>query len=154
MQEVSYKSEILDTFSSVRDFSFEEKKTPILDSEKVNKFLDAILDFKKSLKIKTSRLNSLNERIERLTWFDNLDEECLMLSNDLISAGNDLYSSFIRQYVSFNYLRSNGIAKDEIKEFKNSIDDLKEVCSDLESILFFLPEMPDFVETTKELSLI
>jgi hypothetical protein len=154
MECLSHKSEIQNTFSSVRDFSFKEKKSPLLDKEKINQFLDAILDFKVTLKDKTLKIYSISDRIEKLTWFDNLNDECLMLSNDLISSARDLHSSLIRQYVSMSFVRSKGIAKEEIKDFKNSIDELKEVCSDLESVLFFLPEMPDFIETTKELSLV
>lgn len=154
MECLSYKSEIKNTFSSVRDFSFEEKKSPFLSEENVNQFLDAIIDFKSFLKEKTLKIYDINERIEKLTWFDNLNDECLKLSNDLISSARDLHSSLIRQYVSMNFIRSKGIAKQEIKDFKYSIDELKEVSSDLESALFFLPEMPGFKEITKELSLV
>jgi hypothetical protein len=65
-----------------------------------------------------------------------------------------LHSTLIRQYVSLNLIRSKGIAKDEIKNFKNAVDDLKENYQDLESVYFFLPEIPDFKETTKLLSLV
>lgn len=154
MECLSYKSEIKNTFSSVRDFSFEEKKNPFLSEKNVNKFLDVIIDFKTSLRDKTLKIYNINERIEKLTWFDNLNDECLKLSNDLISLARDLHSSLIRQYVSMIFVRSKGIAKKEIKDFKNSIDELKEVYSDLESALFFLPEMSGFKEITKELSLV
>ena len=53
-----------------------------------------------------------------------------------------------------NDLRKKGIAKEAIKDFKNSIDELKEAYEDLESVFFFLPEMPDFKETTSKLSLV
>ncbi|MDP3359961.1 MAG: hypothetical protein Q8S41_11525 [Lutibacter sp.] len=154
MECLSHKSEILDTFSSVRNFSFKEKQSPLFDEEHMNGFLDAILDFKKGLSEKTQNIYDFNERIEKLTWMDDLDEECLMVANDLISAAKDLFSSLIRQYVSLNFIRTRGIAKNEIKDFKNAIDEFKEIYTDLESVLFFLPEMPDFIETTKELSLV
>lgn len=154
MECLSHKSEIQNTFSSVRSFSYAEKKSPLSEEELTNKFLDAILDFKSLLKDKTYRIYETNENIEKLTWLNDLDDECLMIINDLISAAKDLHSSLIRQYVSMNYLRKQGIAKEEIKDFKNSIDELKEAYSDLESVFFFLPEMPDFVETTKQLSLV
>src|SRR5690606_6943666 len=149
-----YKSETVDTFSNVRSFSFQEKKAPLLDEEKVNSFLDAILDFKNSLKEKTERIYNINEKIERITWFNEIDEESLMLLNDLISSAKDLRTSLVRQYISMNSLRTKGIAKEEIKDFKNSIDELKESYEDLESVFFFLPKMPDFVETTSKLSLV
>ncbi len=77
-----------------------------------------------------------------------------MLINDIISVGKDLDSSLIRQYVGFDFLRKKGIAKEEIKNFKKSIDGLKESYSDLESVFFFLPEISEFKETTKLLSLV
>jgi histidyl-tRNA synthetase len=125
-----------------------------LDEEKVNAFLDAILEFKIGLEEKTEKIYDINDRIEKITWFNDLDETCLMLLNDLISSAKDLRSSLIRQYVSMNDLRKKGIAKEAIKDFKNSIDELKEAYEDLESVFFFLPEMPDFKETTSKLSLV
>ena len=151
---LSHKSEIVDTFSNVRSFSFQEKRAPLLDEERVNSFLDAILDFKSNLKDKTERIYKVNESIEKITWFNDLDEESLMYLNDLISSSKDLRTSLVRQYISMNYFRKKGIAKEEIKDFKNSIDELRESYEDLESVFFFLPEMPDFVETTSKLSLV
>lgn len=154
MECLSHKSEIANTFSNIRSFSFQEKKTPLIDEEKVNAFLDAILDFKSGLQEKTDKIYEINEKIEGLTWFNDLDEESLMLLNDLISSAKDLRTSLIRQYVSMSVFRKKGIAKEEIKDFKNAIDELKESYEDLESAFFFLPEMPDFVETTRKLSLV
>jgi hypothetical protein len=154
MECLSQKSEISNTFSSVRNFSFEEKKFSIYNEERMNAFLDAILEFKNTFQMKTEKIIEINESIERVTWFNDLDEESLMLINDLISSIKDLHSTLIRQYVSLNLIRSKGIAKEEIKNFKNTIDDLKEYYQDLESVYFFLPEIPDFKETTKLLSLV
>ena len=120
----------------------------------MNSFLDAILDFKNRLSEKTEEIHEINQKLEKLTWLGDLDEECLMLLNDLISSAKDLHSSLVRQYVAMNSIRKKGIAKEEVSEFKNAIDELKETYSDLESVFFFLPEMPEFVETTKRLSLI
>lgn len=121
MESLTHKAEIERTFSSVRSFSFQEKKSSILDEEKVNVFLDAILDFKNGLKEKTEKIYDINERIEKITWFNDLDEACLMLLNDLTSSAKDLRSSLIRQYVSMNDLRKKGITKAEVKDFKNAI---------------------------------
>ncbi|QFZ55164.1 hypothetical protein FEZ18_10330 [Oceanihabitans sp. IOP_32] len=154
MECLSHNSEIVNTFSNIRSFSYQEKKTPLIDEKRVNSILDAILDFKNSLKEKTNKIYNINEKIEKITWFNELDEESLMLLNDLISSAKDLRTSLIRQFISMNSLRRKGIAKEEIKDFKNSIDELKESYEDLESVFFFLPEMPDFVETTSKLSLV
>ena len=154
MECLAHKIEIADTFSSVRSFSYTEKKSPLMDQEKMNVFLDSILDFKNLLKQKTVTIVSFNERIEKITWYNDLDEECFMLINDLISAVKDLHSSLIRQYISMNYLRQKGMVKEEIRNFKDSIDNLKENYQDLESVFFYLPEISDFKDTTKQLSLV
>jgi hypothetical protein len=148
------KPKISETFESVRKFSFEEKQEALFDEEKINHFLDSILEFKRVFSAKTEKINSLIENIEQITWYKNLDNDSLILINDLISSIRDLRTSLLRQYVSINFIRTKGIAKEEIKKFKTAIDDLKEIASDLESTFFFLPNMENFNETTKELSLI
>ncbi len=153
MECTTFKSAIDNTFSSVRNFSFEEKKS-FLSEEKINALLDAILEFKKVFNDKTEKINSINKSIEKLTWFNDFNDETLLSLNDLISSIKDAHSTLIKQYVSLNYIRSKGIAKEEISRFKSAIDDLKESYQDLESVFFFLPEIPDFIETTKQLSLI
>jgi len=151
---LTYKPQIIETFQKVRKLSFEEKKEAVFDEKKINNFLDTILLFKEVFTNKTAKIESLVERIEQITWFDNLDKDSLMLINDLISSIRDLHSSLLRQYVSLNLIRSKGIAKDEISNFKDAIDDLKDIANDLDSRFFFLPNNTDFQETTKELSLV
>ena len=149
MNYAASKPEITRTIERVREFSFEEKKEAALDEQKVNRFLDTIIAFKKLLSNKSTKINHLVEQIESITWFDDLDKESLMLVNDLISSIRDLRYSLLRQYVTMRYIRTKGIAKVETKNFKNAIDDLEEMANDLESRFFFLPSMPDFQETTK-----
>jgi len=153
MEEVKYKAQIWATFEDVRRLSFEEKKESVYSQAKVDAFLDKILEFKKTFAEKTLKITVLIENIEKITWFNDVDNEALMSINDLISSIRDLQSTLIRQYVSLNFIRNKGIAKDEIKEFKAAIDDLKDVAADLESRYFFLPRMVDFQDVTKELSL-
>jgi hypothetical protein len=154
MDRLTYIPRISEIFQKVRKFSFEEKKASVYDEVKINKLLDKILELKKVFSEKTERINVFVEKIEQITWFTDVNSEALMMINDLISAIRDLHSSLKRQYISVNDIRSKGIAKQEIKNFKTAIDDLKEVAADLESRFFFLPKMPDFQETTKELSLV
>lgn len=154
MNSLTYKPQILETFQNVRNLSFEEKKEPILDEKKINNLLDKILDFKQNLTTKTAKIEDVIERIEKITWFNNLDQDSLILINDLVSSIRSLQSSLQRQYLSFNFFRTKGIAKDEIKNFKATIDDLKDIANDLDSRFFFLPNNVEFEEITKELSLI
>ncbi len=145
---------ISETFESVRAFSFEEKKTASTDEETVNSFLDSILEFKNIVSIKTDKINSLIEDIESITWLNDLDDTSMILINDIISAIRSLFSSLNRQYVSYNIFRSKGIAKQEIKSFKNAIEELNESANDLESAFFNLPTIEGFKETTRQLSLV
>lgn len=154
MDYLAYKPQIEKTFKKVREFSFKEKKEGLFDDAKINKFLDEILELKKVINTKTGKIESLVEKIEQITWFNKLDKESLMLINDLISSTRALHSSLLRQYISLNLFHTKGIAENEINHFKNALDDLKDVANDLDSRFFFLPNIPDFQETTKELSLI
>jgi hypothetical protein len=154
MDRLKYKPQIIDTFQNVRQLSFEEKKEAALDEQKINGLLDQILDFKSGLVSKTDRIEEAIEKIEKITWFNDIDQESLILINDLISSIRSLHSSLLRQYASFRFIHSKGVAKDEIKNFKSAIDDLKDIANDLDSRFFFLPNNSEFEEVTKELSLI
>ena len=145
---------ISQTFNEVRKVSFYEKKEASMSEESINACLDKIIEFKKLLHKKTQKIALINENLEKITWFDDLEEEALIMINETISLCRDLHSTLIRFYVRLNFLKIKGIAKNEIKVFKSVIDDLKEISEDLESVFFFLPQMPDFKETTKKLSLI
>ena len=85
MEGLTYKTQILETFQQVRNFSFEEKKEAVIDEIKMNKFLDSIIDFKQSLKIKTDKIEKIIENTEKITWFNNLDDDSLLIVNDLVS---------------------------------------------------------------------
>ena len=120
----------------------------------MNKFLDSIIDFKQSLKIKTDKIEEIIENTEKITWFNNLEDDSLLIVNDLVSSIRNLHSSLNRQYISFLFIRERGIAKAEMKDFISAIDDLKEIANDLDSRFFFLPNNDEFDKITKELSLI
>jgi len=142
------------TFNELRKISFQEKKQASMSEEDVNSFLDKIIEVKKTLIEKTEKIELINENLEKITWYGDLEEESLMIVNEIISLCKDLHSSLIRYYIRLSFLKTKGIAKNEIKNFKSVIDDLKEIAEDLESVFFFLPTMPDFKETTHKLSLI
>jgi hypothetical protein len=85
MEGLTYKPQILETFQQVRNFSFEEKREAVIDEIKMNKFLDSIIDFKQSLKIKSDKIEEIIENTEKITWFNNLDDDSLLIVNDLVS---------------------------------------------------------------------
>jgi len=151
---LSTKETINNTFEIVRDTSFSEKTSGIPTENQVNKFLDKILYLQKYLNDKAEKIEDINERLERLTWLNDIDEDSLRQLNGLIASAKDLHSVLIRQLVNLNDFRKKGLAKEAIKRFKSAIDTLKEIISDLESAFFFLPAMPHFLDNTKELSLL
>ena len=152
MDSITYKPQILETFENVRNFSFEEKKEAVMDETKMNKFLDRIIDFKKSLKIKTDKIEEIIESSEKITWFNHLDDDSLLIVNDLVSSIRNLHSSLHIQYISLQYIQEKGIAKVEMKNFISAIDDLKEIANDLDSRFFFFPNNDEFDKIKKELS--
>ena len=131
-----------------------EKRQIKSEEEVINTFLDAIIDLKALLSTKTKLLNGLISRLEELTWYDfdeERDQEELLQINELIAVARDIRSTLIKQYVSYGFFKKKGIAKEEIKTFKIALNDFKEAVSDVESVFFFLPNLPEFKETTAKI---
>ncbi len=155
MSFIEHKTVIDDAYRHVSRFSFEEKRNPQLTEQHINAFLDAILDLKSLLREKTNKLNEVTLLFEKLTWYNNLDDDCLMRINETISLAKELYRSLSFQYASLARMRiKSGIVKEEIQRLKTSLDDLKEIITDVENVFFVLPADDEFVNTTKELNLL
>lgn len=154
MERIAPRASIENTLETVRTVSFEEKKNQTFAEDKINAFLDHILKLKQLLCEKAEAILEISEKLNGITWFNDIDDESLKLINDIISSAKDLHSSLIRQYIRLNVYQKKGIAKEEISLYKDSLDNLHESFTDLESVFFFLPEMEGFTETTKELSLV
>jgi hypothetical protein len=154
MECLTSKETIDSTFEMVSDASFSEKQSKIPTEEEVNNFLDKVLGLQNLLNKKSEKIGEVNEKLETITWLNNIDENSLRQINILIGVAKDLHSVLVRQFINLNILRKKGIAKDAIKKFKSTIDNLKDIIADLESAFFSLPQIPGFVETTKELSLL
>jgi len=154
MECIEAQATINDTFKVVSTVSYSEKKLKIPTEQEINSFLDNILELQTLLLDKSEKINHVNDLLEKITWLNNIDEDCLIQINTLISVANDFHSTLIRQFVKLHFLRTKGIAKQAIKDFKYSIDSLKDATADLESVFFSLPALPEFKDTTKELSLL
>ena len=145
---------INNAFNVISDASFQEKREHLSKQQVIDSFLDRILDLKEKLTTKSKKIEKIVVMLEGITWYNNVDEEGLKLINEIISLSKDLHSTLIRFYIDLNYFIKKNIAKEEIKNLKIAIDDLKEITQDLESVFFYLPQMPQFVESTKQLSLL
>jgi hypothetical protein len=144
-------NEIKKIVSTVRFFSLNERSSFFSDEKKVDDILDTINNFKRALYDKTEKINEINERIEKMKWYYELDEEFMIMTKNVISAAKDLHSPLIVQYLLFNSITKYGIAANEILAFKNSIDKLKKSFQDLKSVNFYHPAIPRMNE--KQLSL-
>src|SRR5690606_30674992 len=96
----------------------------------------------------------LVDKLESITWFENIDDECLKIISDIISLSKDLTQNLERKYRSSSLIKikNKGIAKHEIKSYISSIEDLKEVTEDLEDVFFALRKCDDFNSITAGLS--
>lgn len=154
MEVTAYKAEIQEIFSSIREFSFQEKKASTIHDDRPDRVLNAIRGLEEELVEKSQRINEINEQVEKLTWLNGVDEDDLMLINDLISSLKDLYSSFVRQLDVLESFSGRREKEDKIFDFKERISEMRESYEDLESVFFFLPQMPGFPETTEKISLL
>lgn len=136
MECVTAKVQITQTFNEVRNFSYNRKN----EQEILNSFLDKILELQGKITEDANFVFSLVERFEKLSWIDasNLDEETLKVLNDIISISRDIHRTMILRFVFLNK-NMRDMASLHIKEFKMSIDDLKESINDLEYIHFRMP---------------
>jgi hypothetical protein len=154
MNTIASQPQIKETVDTARFLSFEEKREAYFNESKLNRFLDQILEFKKLIALKTTKIEELTEKMELITWLNQLDEGSLLLVNDLISTVRDLHLTLLRQYKSAETLLLKGVGEAEILAFKDAIDDLNDVSNDLESRFFYFSKNEEFINITKELSLL
>ena len=127
-------SEIRKIAKSVSDFSNHEYKCSSSEENQINDLLDSINGFKKALSDKTRKVSEINERINELRGYDNLDQRGIMFMHDVISSAKELHSLLVSQHVSMNSILAHGIAGDVIKDFKDSIDELIKSNTNLERL--------------------
>jgi hypothetical protein len=151
MTEAAEKQKLDNVLEKVKAASYSEKQNQQSEEQLIDAFLDAINTVKKDLVKRTGVLNEIAEAMEELTWMKNLDQPTLQKLNELIVLARDVHHTLIKNYVGLNIFRQKGIAKNEISDFKEAIDLLKECTFDLESVFFNFPKNTDFVQTTNAL---
>ena len=154
MSTLTLNQEIKKTFDQVKALGFKQKQQLLSEQEIVDRFLDAIPKFKKELIYRTNIMEDIADKVDLISRMGKPSQAALKELNGLISVLRDWHSVMVRDYVSLNSIRKHNIAKGEIKAYKAAIDGLKEGYEDLESIYFFLPSIPEFKETTRDISLI
>jgi len=120
--------------------------------KRTNDFLDQILKAKEFLKTQSAKINELLPQTEEITAFIPINEELLPAIEGLIESMEGLASSSIRTYANYNRIfTANNINKAELKAYKQNVDNLKELATDLKDIFFVLPQDEEFQRLNKEL---
>jgi hypothetical protein len=151
MECLTAKDKINKTFIEVSELS-KSKNTKIIDQIVIDNILDRIIEFQSNIQGKADKINFINSKFQELTWVNNIDNECLLLLRKLIDTSKVLHNKMIKYYVSLNWAIKRGIANEAMKNFKLSLDDLKEYNQDLEDLFFNLPEDEYFTERVNLLS--
>jgi len=85
--------EILPVYKSISDFSFQEK---IKAQKPTYALLENIIDLRRMLLEKSNKLDDIVKRMEAITWFNNIDDACKLLINDIIaSQAQMIYTLFL-----------------------------------------------------------
>lgn len=143
------------TFDTLSDISLKEKKKALSENERNNEFLDKILDFKKVLNKRVNLLDNLIEQIETITWYNDFTDEDLIKISTIIDLAIILEILWKKEYAIINKeIKSKNIAKKEIIDFKNALDDFREIYKDLSHIVFKLSKDSEFNNLTEMLLLI
>lgn len=143
------------TFDTLSDISLKEKKKALSENERNNVFLDKILDFKKVLNKRVNLLDNLIEQIETITWYNDFTDEDLIKISTIIDLAIILEILWKKEYAIINKeIKSKNIAKKEIIDFKNALDDFREIYKDLSHIVFKLSKDSEFNNLTEMLLLI
>lgn len=143
------------TFDTLSHISLKEKKKALSENERNNEFLDKILDFKKVLNKRVNLLDNLIEQIETITWYNDFTDEDLIKISTIIDLAIILESLWKKEYAFINKeIKSKNIAKKEIIDFKNALDDFREINTDLSHIVFKLSKDSEFNNLTEMLLLI
>lgn len=151
MECLTAKSKIQDTFNEVTELA-NQKNITALREEAVNNFLDRISVFRTSLEEKTKTITDINSKFEKLSWFYNLDDECLELIKELLNKSKAVHKKLIRSYANMSWVITKGVAAEAMRNFKIALDDLKEHNQDLEDLYFNLPADAEFANRIQMLS--
>ena len=151
MECLTAKSKIQETFNEVTELA-NQKNVKALKQEAVDKFLDKIIVFTTSLENQTKTILDINSKLEKLSWVDNVDDECLELIKGLLDKSNAVHKKLIRTYVSMSWVITKDIATKVMRNYKIALDDLKEHNQDLEDLYFNLPADTEFAKRIEMLS--
>lgn len=120
-------------------------KPQISEEALMNKFLDSINKLRNYLIDRSEKINELDELFSKLTWLDVQDESEEVLLSNLITKAKKYHSKLIRNYAEIKKsIGLKGICKEEIQNYKSSIDDFEDSIFEVEQIFFVLRKDDEF----------
>jgi hypothetical protein len=132
----------------------ESKAISVLSKQEIiDQFLDSINALRKSLKTSTQGLHKADELISQLTWIETISPEDEELIAELIDGGLQSHRILLMNYVKLRrtFWQEN-IAKKEISEFKEVLDNFEESLFELNQIFFELRKDKGFSEVAASIA--
>lgn len=124
------------TINQAKDLSYLERTNK--EEETINTFLDKVLILQKAYQKRNEEVNSITEKIEWLTWLElQPTEEVLKLVNLLLAVVRDWSTNLNKKYIEIpNPAVLNKVASNQYLSLQSSIEDLNELCDDVETLFF------------------
>ena len=140
---------LVDIRTKVDKILKEESKsiTRLSEQEIIDEFLDSINSLKRILRKSTKALRSADESLSSITWLDDSETKNDKELAEIIDGGLAGHRILIMNYVKMRRtLWQDNVAKKELADFKDAIDDFEETLFELNQIFFELRKDEEFNE--------
>ena len=140
---------LVDIRTKVDKILKEESKsiTRLSEQEIIDEFLDSINSLKRILRKSTKALRSADESLSSITWLDDSETKNDKELAEIIDGGLAGHRILIMSYVKMRRtLWQDNVAKKELADFKDAIDDFEATLFELNQIFFELRKDEEFNE--------
>ena len=140
---------LVDIRTKVDKILKEESKsiTRLSEQEIIDEFLDSINSLKRILRKSTKALRSADESLSSITWLDDSETKNDKELAEIIDGGLAGHRILIMNYVKMRRtLWQDNVAKKELADFKDAIDDFEATLFELNQIFFELRKDEEFNE--------
>lgn len=121
--------------------------------DKTNAFLDSINLTQDFLSKTTPSIIILTEKLEEFSWFENVTEQNKFLIKIALLASEELTKGLSKSYVVLKKLyQPKNVLKEELKQYKEAIENLQETTNDIEMVFFELPNDTEFKAINEKLA--
>jgi len=117
----------------------------LTEQEKINRLLDGINNFRAKLVERTEKIQKLDDLFSKLTWFDLQNQEEEELMKNVIAKSISFHSKSIKNFIALkNSFWKDKICRDEISNYKITLDNFEESIYEVEDIFFKLRKDNEF----------